>query len=1001
MAQKIKGITIEIGGDTTKLDKALGEVNSKTRQLQSELKGVNSLLKMDPKNVTLLKQKQDLLNQSIANTKEKLNTLKTAQIQVQEQFDKDQITEEQYRDFQREIVATENKLKSLTAELKNFGSVGAQQIAVVGQKMQDVGGKIESAGKKLSLFSAGSTVALTAVSKGAIDFETAFTGVTKTVDGTDEQLAKIKQGLLDLSKATSSSSTDIAAVAEAAGQLGVKTENILAFTETMVRLGDSTNMSADEAATAIAQLYNIMGSDINTVDQFGAAIVALGNNAATTEADIVNMASRIASSGTQVGLTEQEVLALSTTLASVGLEAEGGGSAISAVITKIDKDVALNTDSLKTWADVAGMSVKDFKTLWENDAMSAIQKVVGGMGDAKAGGENLNIILDELGVTSLRQTDTMKRLSGASELMADMVNISNNAWEENSALTNESSKRYETTAAKITQMKNTVTELCVKLGDILLPILNKIISAISKFTNWLTNLNPAAQKIVLVVLAIVSALGPFLIILAKLISSVGTIMTIVPKLVAIISLTNSILCSTPGNVFITSIAVDISTKVFVAAIAALIAGFVLLWNKCEWFRNFWIGLWENVKNVCKAVIDGIVGFFTGIIDFIKNNWQGLLLFIVNPFAGAFKLLYDNCEGFRNFVDGIIQKVKEIFASIVSFISTNVIEPIKQFFAPIVAWFTNLFMSIYTSLVSIINVIWGIIQGLWEMIVALFTAAINWINESIITPIKTAFTAAIEAIKTAIQVAWEFIKNIFITIATWVNDNVLVPIMNLLTSVWSWIQNNIIMPIKNAFTAAWNTLKTGAVNAWEGIKNVFSSVASFFGNIFSTAWQKVRNVFSAGGKIFAGIKDSIASVFTTVVNRIIGGINTVVAVPFNAINKALNKIRNISFLNISPFKDKWGENPLKVPQIPLLRTGGSIIGDGEAIMAEAGSPEMITMMNGKAIVRPLTSTDRKEVMSSTNNSGNNTFNFYSPEALTPSEERRKWRQEVQYQKLIHG
>lgn len=995
MAQKIKGITIEIGGDTTKLDKALGEVNSKTRQLQSELKGVNSLLKMDPKNVTLLKQKQDLLNQSIANTKEKLNTLKTAQIQVQEQFDKGQITEEQYRDFQREIVATENKLKSLTAELKNFGSVGAQQIAVVGQKMQDVGGKIESAGKKLSLFSAGSTVALTAVSKGAIDFETAFTGVTKTVDGTDEQLAKIKQGLLDLSKATSSSSTDIAAVAEAAGQLGVKTENILAFTETMVRLGDSTNMSADEAATAIAQLYNIMGSDINTVDQFGAAIVALGNNAATTEADIVNMASRIASSGTQVGLTEQEVLALSTTLASVGLEAEGGGSAISAVITKIDKDVALNTDSLKTWADVAGMSVKDFKTLWENDAMSAIQKVVGGMGDAKAGGENLNIILDELGVTSLRQTDTMKRLSGASELMADMVNISNNAWEENSALTNESSKRYETTAAKITQMKNTVTELCVKLGDILLPILNKIISAISKFTNWLTNLNPAAQKIVLVVLAIVSALGPFLIILAKLISSVGTIMTIVPKLVAIIKTVRTAFAAFNATLLANPIVL------IVAAIAALIAGFVLLWNKCEWFRNFWIGLWENVKNVCKAVIDGIVGFFTGIIDFIKNNWQGLLLFIVNPFAGAFKLLYDNCEGFRNFVDGIIQKVKEIFASIVSFISTNVIEPIKQFFAPIVAWFTNLFMSIYTSLVSIINVIWGIIQGLWEMIVALFTAAINWINESIITPIKTAFTAAIEAIKTAIQVAWEFIKNIFITIATWVNDNVLVPIMNLLTSVWSWIQNNIIMPIKNAFTAAWNTLKTGAVNAWEGIKNVFSSVASFFGNIFSTAWQKVRNVFAAGGKIFAGIKDSIASVFTTVVNRIIGGINTVVAVPFNAINKALNKIRNISFLNISPFKDKWGENPLKVPQIPLLRTGGSIIGDGDAIMAEAGSPEMITMMNGKAIVRPLTSTDRKEVMSSTNNSGNNTFNFYSPEALTPSEERRKWRQEVQYQKLIHG
>ena len=804
MAQKIKGITIEIGGDTTNLDKALGEVNSKTRQLQSELKGVNSLLKMDPKNVTLLKQKQDLLNQSIANTREKLNTLKIAQIQVQEQFDKGQITEEQYRDFQREIVATENKLKSLTIELRNFGSIGAQQIAAVGQKMQDVGGKIESAGKKLSLLSAGSTVALTAVSKGAIDFETAFTGVTKTVDGTDEQLSKIKQGLLDLSKATSSSSTDIAAVAEAAGQLGVKTENILAFTETMVRLGDSTNMSADEAATAIAQLYNIMGSDINTVDQFGAAIVALGNNAATTEADIVNMASRIASSGTQVGLTEQEVLALSTTLASVGLEAEGGGSAISAVITKIDKDVALNTDSLKTWADVAGMSVKDFKILWENDAMSAIQKVVGGMGDAKAGGENLNIILDELGVTSLRQTDTMKRLSGASELMADMVNISNNAWKENSALTNESSKRYETTAAKITQMKNTVTELCVKLGDILLPILNKIISAISKFTNWLTNLNPAAQKVVLVILAIVSALGPFLIILAKLISSIGTIMTVVPKLIEIIKIVKTAFAAFNSTLLSNPI------SLIVIAITALIAAISLLWNHCEWFRNMITTVFGNITQGFAETINNIKSIFS--------------------------------------IDNI----------------------------------TSHFIAVLTS-----------------------------------------------------------------------------------------------------------------------IKNVFSSIPNWFKEVFTNAWSNVKNVFSSGGKIFSGIKEGIDTTLKNIVNKIISGTNKIIAFPFNSINTMLNKIRNISFLDISPFKKLWSENPLKIPQIPLLRTGGSIIGDGEAIMAEAGSPEMITMMNGKAIVRPLTSIDRKEVISNTNNSGSNTFNFYSPEALTPSEERRKWRQEVQYQKLIHG
>lgn len=374
MASKIQGITVEIGGDTTKLGNALQSVNKKAKSLQSELKGVNTLLKMDPTNVTLLTQKQDILNQSIAECREKLNVLKSTQAQVQEQFEKGEITAEQYRDFQREIVATESKLKSLEKQAKSFGSVGAQQIAAVGEKLQNVGSNITDVGKKLIPVSAAASATLVGVTKSAIDFETAFTGVTKTVDGTEEELENIRQGLFKLSEATASSATDIAAVAEAAGQLGVKTPNILNFTETMVRLGDSTNLAADEAATAIAQLYNVMGSDINTVDRFGASLVALGNNAATTEADILNMSTRIASSGSQIGLTEQQVLALATTLSSVGLEAEGGGSAISAVMTQIDKDVALNTNNLKTWANVAGISVKDFKNLWENDAMSAIQK---------------------------------------------------------------------------------------------------------------------------------------------------------------------------------------------------------------------------------------------------------------------------------------------------------------------------------------------------------------------------------------------------------------------------------------------------------------------------------------------------------------------------------------------------------------------------------------------------------------------------------------------------
>lgn len=208
MASKIQGITVEIGGDTTKLGNALESINEKAKALQSELKGVNTLLKMDPSNVTLLKQKQDLLNKSIEECKQKLETLKNAQSKIDNGEAKS--SAEDYRWLQREIVVTENKLQKLEKEAKNFGSVGAQQIAAVGTKVNDLGNKVTAAGQKFKVISAVASAALVGATASAINFETAFTGVTKTVDGTDEQLNNIRQGILDLSEVTAISATDIA-----------------------------------------------------------------------------------------------------------------------------------------------------------------------------------------------------------------------------------------------------------------------------------------------------------------------------------------------------------------------------------------------------------------------------------------------------------------------------------------------------------------------------------------------------------------------------------------------------------------------------------------------------------------------------------------------------------------------------------------------------------------------------------------------------------------------
>ena len=785
MANKvIKGITIEIGGETTKLGKALDQVNTKSKNLQDELKQVNKLLKLDPGNVELLKQKQEILNQSIGETKNKLNTLKMAQSQVQEQFDKGEITAEQYRAFQREITETEKRLKSLTKQAESFGNTMSQKLEVAGSKVKAVGDKVTNAGKAFMPASAMATTALVGVTKTAVDFESAFAGVTKTVDGTDEQLAEIRQGLLDLSKVTSSSAIEIAGVAEAAGQLGVKTEDVLSFTKVMVELGDSTNLSAEEAATALAQLYNVTGESMDSVENFGSALVALGNNSATTERDIMNMATRIASSGTQVGLTSQEILGLSATLASVGLEAEGGGSAISTVITNIDKAVATNGKTLSTWAQTANMSVTEFKNLWEKDTMSAIQAVIKGMGDAKAGGENLNVLLDELNVSNIRQTDTMKRLASAGDLLNDELALSNKAWDENSALTNEAQKRYATTGAKLTQLKNTFTELATKLGDILLPIVKGLVDKLSGLVNWLTNLSPTTQKVILTITGLVAALGPALIIIGKIISSVGSIITVCGKIPGLLSKIPGFFTMI-GTAFKTLMTL-ITSHPIIAIITAVIAVLVLLWNNCQPFREFIIGLGQKVAEVMTA----IGGWFMSVWnDYIKPVWdqvqpyfqllwegiQQVFSVVVEVLGGYFSMAWENIKVVWDLVVGYFQmiweniklifgvvgdilsgdfsgaweKIKQIWNNVVGFFG-KVWDGIKQIFANVGSFFSGIFSKAWEAIKNIFRPVGEFFGNIWNTIKEKFTNIGQKIGEAVSGAFKGAVNGVLSAVENVVN-----------------------------------------------------------------------------------------------------------------------------------------------------------------------------------------------------------------------------------------------------------
>lgn len=343
--------------------------------------------------------------------------------------------------------------------------------------------------------------------KASIEFESAITGVFKTVDGTDTELAAIKQGIKDMSKEIPATTTEISSVAEAAGQLGIATNDVLAFTRVMIDLGESTNLTADEAASALAKFANITGTSSDDYSRLGSVVVDLGNNFATTEKDIVAMSTRLASAGTLSGLTEAEIMALATAMSSVGIEAEAGGTAMAQTLNAIETAVATKSDELKEFARLAGMSATEFANAWQNTPMVALQSFIAGLGGLKENGESTVLVLEELGLTGIRQSNMLKALGLAAETMGDSIVTANRAWDENTALAIEANKRYATTESRIKILQNSYNNLKVSIGDALVPELKGLVGISSDAMDNAADFIAQSPAVVKSVTAFVGVIG--------------------------------------------------------------------------------------------------------------------------------------------------------------------------------------------------------------------------------------------------------------------------------------------------------------------------------------------------------------------------------------------------------------------------------------------------------------------------------------------------------------
>jgi TP901 family phage tail tape measure protein len=324
--------------------------------------------------------------------------------------------------------------------------------------------------------------------KAAIDWESAWAGVVKTTDAAAEDLPALEEGLRGLTRELPASHAEIAAVAEAAGQLGVKSTDVLDFTRVMINMGEATNLTADEAATSLAQMMNIMQTAPGDVERLASTIVMLGNNGASTEKDITEMALRIAGAGKQIGLTEANVLSFANAMASVGIRAEAGGSAISRVFVMMSTAAREGGQDLAGFARVAGMSAEEFARAYRDRPAEAIDAFVQGLGRIGESGGDVFGTLSDLGIKSVEMRDVLLRLSGAGTLLADSLDDGNSAWEENSALAEEAGKRYETAQARIDIAKNSLVDFGIDIGSVVLPAIAGLADGVSSLFQWFADM---------------------------------------------------------------------------------------------------------------------------------------------------------------------------------------------------------------------------------------------------------------------------------------------------------------------------------------------------------------------------------------------------------------------------------------------------------------------------------------------------------------------------------
>ncbi len=643
MASRIKGITVEIGGDTTKLTDALRDVNNEVYNTQAQLKDVEKLLKLDPSNTELLAQKQRILNEEVQTTKEKLEALKEASERANEALKAESITKDQYDALQREIFETQRALEDLETQAAQ-SAVALQKISVTGTKFQEAGGKIEGVGKSLLPVTAAITGIGTAGIKVASDFEKAMSGVQAITGATGEDFETLREKAIELGATTSFSAGEVAEAMTEMAKAGWTTTQII---EGMAGVLDATAASGESLGTVSTIVADaITGFGLTAKDSARVAdlMTQAANSGTIGVSDLGESYKYVAPLAQSMGLSIEDVTTALSAMSMAGIKGSQAGTSLRTVLAnmaKPSKTVATAMEELGlsiTNSDGSFKSLDQIVTIMRTEFSGLTEDQQAYYATALAGKEGMSGLISLLNLTQ-EEYDV---------LSASMSNCSGIAGETASVM-------QDNLQSKVEQLGGSLESLAIKLSEYVIPYLTGLVEKITAAVEAFTNLSPGVQKAILVITGIVAVVGPLLIVVGKVISAVGTIMTIIPKLAGVINVVKTAFAALNATMLANPIVL------IIAAIAALVAAFIYLWNTNEEFRQFWIDLWENIKEVAIAAWNGIKEFLTAAWQAISSTAQSIWNGIKDFFSGIW-------EGIKDTANGILETIKNGFNKAVSFIT---------------------------------------------------------------------------------------------------------------------------------------------------------------------------------------------------------------------------------------------------------------------------------------------------------------------------------------------